>query len=705
MDISQNMLLSIEGEKTIRVLYINEITSILCVIDMDSDRWPYAIKKESLKNIGIIDDDKFCRAVCEEELSDIEKQKREFAWEVVIYIISRLNEELIYISKYRTKVIKEAMDKYKISYNSIKGYLIKYWKGGQVKNSLLPNFFNCGAKGKERNSTGVKRGRPCNNEKSTGVNIDDTIKKFFKTGLNRYYYNERKNSLKTTYELIIKDFFTEEKVEQNGISIPVLTDASKIPTYQQFLYWFKKFNNIRTEVSKRNGSRIYYQKYRTIIGDATQDGDLGPATLWQIDSTIFDIYLVSSFNRDLVVGRPVLYLVIDVYSRLIVGLNITFESFNSYTGAMVALVNSMSSKKEFCSKYGIEINESDWPVACVPQRILADRGELNGKQIENAIKNLGITIQNSPPYRADYKGIIEQGFHQMNLKVKPFVEGVVTNSKNVIERGEKDYRIKSTLTIEELTNIVIKCILFHNNYHVLSDYIVDEMMIEEEVEKIPIKIWEYGLKNKKGKLRILPEDTIKLSLYPTDTASVTSKGVAYKKMLFASEYTLKNNWFQIARAKGTWKVTISYNPSDLTDIYVMDDNGRSYHKLTLLEHLSKFSKKDYTEIEQIIMYEESLEKKSKEKELQKKIELFNDIENIAKLAKEKTDAQTDNSKSKAEKIRDIKENRTNEKLLHRGLSRQNYKENELDSVTTSNSGDEETIDDLQMFKELQSEEW
>ena len=57
--------------------------------------------------------------------------------------------------------------------------------------------------------------------------------------------------------------------------------------------------------------RVYQQNYRTIIGDATQDADLGSGSVFQIDSTIFDIYLVSSANRDIIVGRPVLYVVID----------------------------------------------------------------------------------------------------------------------------------------------------------------------------------------------------------------------------------------------------------------------------------------------------------------------------------------------------------------------------------------------------------
>lgn len=266
---------------------------------------------------------------------------------------------------------------------------------------------------------------------------------------------------------------------------------------------------------------------------------MGPGTLWQIDSTQFDIYLVSSVDRNLIVGRPTLICVIDVYSRMIVWINVTFESFNSYTGTMVALANSMLPKSDYCKQFGITLEEDEWNVACVPQKVFADRGELNGKQIEDAILGLGMSILNSPPYRADNKGVIEQAFAQLNIKVKPFADGVVKNGKNSIERGDEDYRLKANLTIEEFTRIVIKCVLFHNNHHVLSEYVMDEMMISEEIEKIPAQIWEYGVKYMKGQLRVLPEHTIKMHLLPTDTASITSRGVRYKKMFYASDYSLK----------------------------------------------------------------------------------------------------------------------------------------------------------------------
>src|SRR5699024_7562734 len=133
----------------------------------------------------------------------------------------------------------------------------------------------------------------------------------------------------------------------------------------------------KKELITRLGSRNYYQNHRTIIGDSTQDAGLGPGTLWQIDATQFDVYLVSSINRNIIVGRPTLILVVDVFSRMIVGLNVTLESFNSYTGAMVALANAMLPKEDYCKQFGISLYRNEWDVHCVPQRVFADRGELN----------------------------------------------------------------------------------------------------------------------------------------------------------------------------------------------------------------------------------------------------------------------------------------------------------------------------------------
>ncbi|OLN21641.1 hypothetical protein BTO30_13830 [Domibacillus antri] len=703
MKLAENMLFKYGSGKVIRVLYINQITSIIYVIDMDSNRWSYPIFKEDFltaykdKEIIELNEDNYIRAVSEEELNKLEKQKRDQAWETITFFKNKLaDEERMFISKYRQKAMKETMSIFNISYNGLKNILIKYFKGGQTKSGLLPNYFRCGARGKERKVGERKRGRPRKNGENAGINIDEKIMKVFKIGLNRYYYNSRKNSLKTAFELTLKDFFVNEVIDENGVKIPVLADIKNLPTYEQFLYWFRKsLNDSKREIIKREGTRVYQQNYRAIIGSSTQDAELGTGEVFQIDSTIFDCHLVSSFNRDIIVGRPILFLVVDVYSRVIVGFNLTFESLNSYSGAMVALANSMTSKKELCKKYGIEIQDNEFPY-CVPNRVLSDRGELVNGYINDAVENLAITIQQTASYHADYKGIIEQAFNQTNIKILPFVDGAVIGGNSKRERGEgMDYRLKSSMTIEDFTKVIIKCILFHNNHHVLSDYILEESMIENGVEKIPIRLWEHGLKYKKGQLRILPEKVIKTHLLPSHSGLITPKGLSFKKMLYASKYALENNWFQKARIKGNWKVKVCFNPTDLSDVLVFDEHGEGPFKFSLLEHLSMYSGKGEAEIEQIKNYEKELEKEGKERELQEKMKLFIEIEDIVKEAREKTEAERDYSKSKTQRLKGIKENQKNERLLQREKAK---KEREMIAVFDEPL---EEVDEFAMFRDLE----
>ena len=140
--------------------------------------------------------------------------------------------------------------------------------------------------------------------------------------------------------------------------------------------------------------------------------------------TIADVYLVSSFDRNLIIGRPVVYGVIDVYSRLMTGIYVGLEG-PSWVGAMMALDNMVKNKVDFCTQYDITIDESQWPAHHLPEIIIADRGEFEGYSVENLINNFNIKIENISPYRGDLKGIIERQFRTINGKIKRKAPGAI----------------------------------------------------------------------------------------------------------------------------------------------------------------------------------------------------------------------------------------------------------------------------------------
>ncbi|QSO48504.1 integrase catalytic domain-containing protein [Alicyclobacillus mengziensis] len=706
MNVVVNQLFADEKGRLFRSVFVNKVTSIVYLIELDKNQFPHPMSFQEFEalveteGLQMVDDDNTVRLDSDDDLTDVQRTKRDFAWEVVHYFFKKVEgEEFALVPRYRQEAIKLACETFRISYNTVKTYLVRYWSGGGVKNSVLPRLSNCGAPGRERKVSEKKRGRPRIHDGNHGVNVDDKMKKAIKAGLNKHYYSQRQNSFRVAYELTLRDYFSIQQVREDGATYPVLVGS--IPSYAQFLYWARKWNDPKREIKTRHGARVYQMNHRTIIGIATADADLGCADLWEIDSTIFDIYLCSSLNRDVIVGRPRLLIVTDIYSRVITGVAVTFESLNAYAGAMLALANSMTSKVDYCAQFGITVTDEDFPY-CIPNRILADRGELVSTQIENAIEQLGITIQQSPPYRADTKSVVEQMFHQLNLQVKPIADGVVVKGNRPKERGEIDYRLKANLTLEEFTTLILKVIIFRNKHHVLEDYPLDASMIEAGVEKIPIKLWEHGLKHKKGQLRRLPPDTVRIALFPSGEATVGSRGVAFRGLAFASEYTLRQGWFQRARTKGSWKIKVSYNPMDLTLIYVHDEDGLGVYKLTLLDHLKQYSFKSEKEVEQIQALERERTNQSKERELKEKIKLFAEIDSIVQDARTKTEAERNVSISKTKRLRNIKENQRNERELEREKMRDNPKVEDAPLTLTSHDDDG---DELNIFRTVQERNW
>lgn len=221
--------------------------------------------------------------------------------------------------------------------------------------------------------------------------------------------------MQDAYQKTLEKFFHKGyDLLPDGTLVPFLPPSQELPTFGQFRYWYEKEQNLTQALSTREGKRRYNLRHREVLGDSTQMA-FCPGSIYQIDATIGDIYLVSSLDRSRIIGRPVIYVVIDVFSRLIVGISVTLED-PSWVGVMQALENTASDKVSFCREYGIEISDKDWPSHHLPEMILADRGELEGYKADNLVNSLNVRVSNTPPYRADWKGIIERNFRLSNDK-------------------------------------------------------------------------------------------------------------------------------------------------------------------------------------------------------------------------------------------------------------------------------------------------
>ncbi|WP_066344861.1 Mu transposase C-terminal domain-containing protein [Geminocystis sp. NIES-3708] len=674
MSILVNMLLEWlddEGNNVIeRVLWVDSLTDNVVLIEINNSKaLPTWRKLSELENdcfnqkIRVLTFDPYQKLTpSEDEIPFSYKQRRDRAWEVIKPIVEN-PDGLAFIPEHRGKLINEIINNTGSSKKTIYHHLRRYWQGGQNKNVLLPLFEKCGAKGKQRQSSDRKRGRPSKLAKATnstlGVNIDDEIKKKFERGINLFYENQQGRTLKDAFQLTLEKLFHQGYEMQNNVLVPILPPAHELPTFNQFRYWYQKDRNITREKISREGKRRFNLKYREITGNSTKMA-FGPGSVYQIDATIGDIYLVSSLDRNRIIGRPVLYIVIDVFSRMIVGFSVSLEG-PSWLGAMLALENVTTNKVEFCNQYGIEITPEDWPCHHLPESILADRGEFEGYNADNLVNALNIRVSNTPPYRADWKGIVERNFGLTNEKMIHWLPGAVRKQR---ERGDRDYRLEAVLDLHQFRQLMIYQILDHNHNHYLTSYSMDEFMIQDYLQPYPIDLWNWGIQNRVGHLRTQSEDVIHLNLLPSAQASITAQGIYYNGSYYTCELALREQWFVKARNEGRWKVKIAYDPRFVDHIYLRLRDSPALITCNLVEADLRFKGKDWYEVVEYFELQKQYQESSKTRLQQTQANFHAQVEQIVSEAQKQT-SQAKIPQSKRSRIQGIIQNRHAEKEYER----------------------------------------
>lgn len=693
----------IVSEIVYRILWIDEGNMIAYVIEINCEKaLPILFKIKDISQ-GIIDNtyikvsnDKTDITLLNDNIPEKMLLHRDKAWNIIRKLVQ--DEPAIYQEKQRGQYIKELVEDKICTKMTAYKYLRRYWQKGKTINSLIPEYSKSGGKNKSKNSM-VKNGRQRLNN-STGIIITTEIKEIFKKAVKKYYFKDKRNSLTFTYKMMIKDDFSYVIRVEDGKNRIVIQDENELPTMRQFRYWFNNEYKIEESIISREGNKKFERDHRAILGSSTYE-TIGPGSRYQIDATTANVYLISSYNSDWIIGRPIIYFVVDVFTHMITGVYIGLEG-PSWAGMMMAIANATSDKKEFCSRYGIEISNELWPSAHLPKLILGDRGELEGHNVKSLLNGLDVDIENTPSFRPDWKGIVESLFNNQDEKVKPFLPGYIQTDFG--ERGAEDYRLQAKLTLEQYTKIIIHFILFYNKNHYMRDYPRSLEMIEANIKPKPIELWNWGIKNKGGKLRKESPEKVMFYLMPRDIATVTSKGIKFKRMLYSCELALKESWFVKARSKGSWKVDISYDTRNMDNIYIHTNDEEIFEPCFLLEHQERFKDKIIEEINDLNERESEIARSEEFSILEEEINLFNGIEEIVEESVKNANKTQSTNLTKAEKTTNIRVNRKKEKDLRRSeeafnLTKEDNK-HEIEVIEFNNFLQEDGESKMPSIKEL-----
>lgn len=589
--------------------------------------------------IRLLTSDPFSKTnILEDDIPEKHKSRRDRAWKD----IKELTEaDYLWDKKLRWKLIKATAEKTGRIHTEIYTLLRRYWQGGLIPNALLPRYGRI-------NKTKRDGAKPGRKGILTGIAIGPAQKKKFHLGIKSFYEKAKKPSLQEAYRQTLLRYFNSGYEMQDGKTIPVLPPKDELPTMRQFRYWYENNRNPERALKIREGKK-FNLLHREIKGDSTSMS-FGPGSLYQIDSTVGDIYLVSTMNRNIIVGRPTLYLICDVFTRCIVGYNLTLEE-PSHQQAAVALENAISNKVEFCKTLGFDISEEDWPCQGVPECLVADRGELKGTIANQIILGLGIRLDNTPPYRADLKGIVERHFQIGNTRLFHILPGAVQRTK---ERGDIDPRLHAKLDIQQLNKLVLGWILDHN-LRALEQYPAKEFQIEEGVELIPSSLWEWGIARSSGTLKQLSPEVVKTHLLPQGEAGITPKGIHFKKAYYTCSKAIEEQWFLRAREGKPKKVKVAYDPRDASVLYVRTTEG--IEKCQLKEISQQFEKRTWAEIQAWLLDQRKKGLENEGENLQKETKFRSQIDEAVKNAEAmfEPDGQT-----KTARLKNIRSNRKEE---------------------------------------------
>ena len=421
---------------------------------------PFLIEKKELINsieeneAELIEDPFVDIALMKVVEGSTQQQKRDTGMDLIKPLITH---DHFFDPSTRFDLVKRILEQKKSTHQTIYRLARRYWQRGQIPNALIPSYQNSGAKGSKRIAKDKKLGRPRKFMPGIGALIDINIERLFRININKYMLTKDKHSLSYAYRKFSTMYHS---------LFPDVPDI-EIPSIWQFKHFYEREFPKVAQLTARTNTIIYNKDIRALHSTVNTQV-LGPGSRYEIDATIADIYLVSDSDRACIVGRPTVYLIADVFSRMVVGFYIGFENA-SYVTAIQALQIAMTDKVELCKQYDYEITSDNWPCIGLPDAILADRGELLGHQIEALEYSFSIRIENTAPYRGDLKPIVERYFKTFQAKFKPFAQGVVQPFKEK-KRGGSDYRLDATLTITEFKKIIVGSILTHNLTHQLKTY-------------------------------------------------------------------------------------------------------------------------------------------------------------------------------------------------------------------------------------------
>ncbi|MBP4051627.1 transposase [Chromobacterium violaceum] len=268
----------------------------------------------------------------------------------------------------------------------------------------------------------------------------------------------------------------------------------------------------------------------------------------EIDHTPVDLFIVDERTM-LPLGRPLLTLLIDRKSKMILGVYVSFGGAS--TEAVFQCLRHAILPKDYLRERFPRV-EGEWPCFGLIETLVTDNGpELHSKALEQACFELGIVVQFCPKKRPDQKGGIERAFRSIANGFFHVQKG--TSLANWMDRHGYDPLKTAVATFDQFL-------------HALHVWIVDvySQSFHRGLQRTPLGAWQSGLQANPPRLPDL--EVLDTALMEFEERTLWHYGIEIFKLRYNCRglYSIRHQF-----GEKVDKIQVRYNCADIGHIYVI----------------------------------------------------------------------------------------------------------------------------------------
>lgn len=404
--------------------------------------------------------------------------------------------------------------------------------------------------------------------------FDPTVEAVIQQVIKNVYLTAAKPSLTGTHTRL------KNEIAQLNKTLPEGQVRLKTPAISTLRRRISQTTSVRQRMHARHGE----QAARAL--DQVQGhypGATSPLAVVQIDHTRLDVNIVDSVHRRYL-GRPWITLVMDVYSRAVLGFHVSLSAPSAFSVGM-ALTHAILPKDLWLARHhesvqrvvkGLDADdlpELSWDCWGKPAKIKADNGrEFWGKMLDWACTYYNIDQEFRPVLKPNYGGHIER---LLGTVLKELHNWPGTTFSNSQERGDYASEKEAVFTLEGMEVWLTAYLLgvYHQRVH-------------SALGMTPMQKWEEGLLvgSEDAPPTGLPEriqgdaaQRLRMDFLPYIEKTVQPRGVTWKGITYMSAVlTPYIKQKDPENTSQTREFIFRYDPNDISQIYFLDPETNHY---------------------------------------------------------------------------------------------------------------------------------